>query len=557
MSYKENESNHGKKWSIDEINDLKNELILKIPLYKIAENHKRTINSVKLQGLNLCEKFLNENNENNKDIQEIYGFSIIEIKYFIQKKELRIKKIKEKKEELRKEKELKQREIDIIKNKINELPSDIKLSDDQKKIIECCDKGENVFMSGGGGTGKSYLIRIIKKRYPNKNIQVCALTGVAAEILDCGAKTINSWSGTKIIRGNSEKIIKIASKNKRIISRWKDVDFLIIDEISMMSKKYFDILNSIGKIIRKNNNSFGGIQLLFSGDFNQLPPVGDNDDESCKFCFESKSWKEIFHSSINLKTNYRQNDEIYTKILSQIRDKGGISEKSFNILSSRILSKENNLSYDKNNKPIIIVPRRKDAKYFNDKEMNKLNSTIKRYNYEIIKTEEFNCSSQTLINDEIRELEKNMTPDKITEIKIGASVMCTVNLDLTSGKEIVNGSRGIIKDIIDDYPLVLFNSGITKLIKPHCYMSDEILGLGIKQLPLILAYAITIHKSQGLTLDSAIIDAGDNIFEGIKGHGQIYVALSRIKSLDGLYLLNFNHKRILKNPKVKQFYDNI
>jgi ATP-dependent DNA helicase PIF1 len=112
---------------------------------------------------------------------------------------------------------------------------------------------------------------------------------------------------------------------------------------------------------------------------------------------------------------------------------------------------------------------------------------------------------------------------------------------------------GIVKDIIDDYPLVLFNNGITKLIKPHCYMSDEIPGLGIKQLSLILAYAITIHKSQGLTLDSAIIDAGDDIF----ADGQIYVALSRVKSLDGLFLQNFNHRKIKTNPKVIKYYKNI
>ena len=437
-------------------------------------------------------------------------------------------------------------------NKIIELSSDIELSEEQREVIESCDKGENIFMSGPGGTGKSYLIKIIVERYPNKNIQVCALTGVAAELLDCNAKTVNSWSGTNLIHGDSERIIKNTSKRKKNLSSWRNIDLLIVDEVSMMSKKYFDILDSVGKIIRKNDKPFGGIQLLFSGDFYQLPPVGDNDIDSSKFCFESDNWKETFNTLIELKKIYRQKDEKYMKILRHVRN-GEISKKTYDILNSRILNKENNLSFDKNNKPIIISPLKDLVKHVNKIKMNKLNSDVINYEYRIVKTEEFDCKLSDYVNREIRNLEKNMVSEKNLELKIGAWVMCVVNLDLVSEKKIVNGSQGIVEKIVDGYPLVHFKNGVKKIIKYHCRMSDEIGGLGIKQIPLTLCWAITIHKSQGITLDSAIIDAGDNIFE----YGQIYVALSRVKSLDGLYLKEFDHKKIMTNPKVIKYYESL
>ena len=185
--------------------------------------------------------------------------------------------------------------------------------------------------------------------------------------------------------------------------------------------------------------------------------------------------------------------------------------------------------------------------------MERLNSETINYEYRIIKKDDLYCQSSRSIDYEIKNLEKNMTADKNLKIKIGASVMCIVNLDLISSKKIVNGSQGIVEDIIEGFPLVHFKNGVRKIIKYHNWMSDEINGLGIRQLPLTLCWALTIHKSQGLTLDSAIIDAGDNIFE----YGQIYVALSRIKSLNGLFLKEFNYKKIQTNPKVKEYYESL
>jgi ATP-dependent DNA helicase PIF1 len=146
-----------------------------------------------------------------------------------------------------------------------------------------------------------------------------------------------------------------------------------------------------------------------------------------------------------------------------------------------------------------------------------------------------------------------MNTDKKITLKEGAHVMCIINLDMCSTNQIVNGSQGKVIGFVNDIPLVKFKNGVTKLMEYHSWKSDEIVGLAVQQIPLILSWAVTIHKSQGMSLDSAIIDIGSGIFE----KGQSYVALSRVKSLDGIYLINFDHNKIMTNSKVKEYYSSI
>ena len=163
--------------------------------------------------------------------------------------------------------------------------------------------GNNIFITGPGGTGKTALIRHIQKDASNKriNIQVCALTGCAAVLLECKAKTIHSWAGIGLGNGTIENIINKIIKNKYIKVRWTEIDILIIDEVSMMSQKIFEMLDIIGKVVRRNQKPFGGIQIIFSGDFYQLPPVGSKDDlETIKFCFESPLWFETFNKLVRM-----------------------------------------------------------------------------------------------------------------------------------------------------------------------------------------------------------------------------------------------------------------
>lgn len=435
------------------------------------------------------------------------------------------------------------------------IPEGLELSAEQIKALEDCDKGLNVFISGPGGTGKSLLIDILNQRYSSvRKLSICALTGVAAELLGCKAKTIHSWSGITSQKNETSVTIDYVLKSKMSMKRWRQTDILIVDEVSMMSKKYFELLDAVGKKIRNNDKPFGGIQLIFLGDFYQLPPVGDDCDiDTGRFCFESDLWNTTFQSTILLTKIFRQSDKLFMKVLKQIR-MGGISENSFQTLQKRCLKMGNKLVIDKNVKPTIISPLKYEVNRINEMNMSKLEGESFTFQSRICKSEDFNEKTHPrILQWEIKHLEKRMNAENELTMKIGSRVMCVVNLDMCGSQQIVNGSQGVVENMIEGIPVVRFKNGVVKLMDYHSWESEDIPGLSIQQIPLILSWAITIHKSQGVTLDSAVIDVGRNIFE----YGQTYVALSRVKSLEGLYLTSFNANKIMANPKVKVFYENL
>jgi len=425
-----------------------------------------------------------------------------------------------------------------------DLPEGIEFSKEQIRAIEIADSGSNVFISGPGGTGKSLLIKHFIERYSKfKRLSVCALTGVAAEILDCNAKTIHSWSSIINQGADVDSLYNILSRNKSVVSRWANTDILIVDEISMMSKKYFELMDGIGKRIRNNDMAFGGIQLIFLGDFYQLPPVGDHIVDTDKFCFESSKWIQTFPQVILLKKIFRQKDKLFTKVLQQVRN-GGISKNTHEILKSKVIKKINRELCIP-----IISPKKEMVKHTNFANMNKLSGSEVVYNSKVVKPANSSISENQL-KFEINDLYKRMNADKILNLKEGAQVMCVVNM---CDKQLVNGSQGEVIGFANGLPLVKFKNGITQLMEYHSWKSEETPGLEIQQIPLILSWAITIHKSQGLTLEAAIIDIGKDIF----AYGQSYVALSRLKSLDGLHLINYDHNKFMTNPKVKGFYTSL
>lgn len=441
----------------------------------------------------------------------------------------------------------------------------MELSREQQIAFDKYLQGDNIFITGPGGSGKSALIRQIYKHALSisKDIHVTALTGCASILLNCKAKTLHSWAGIGLGNGTTEQIILKIRKNKFLKSTWRDTDILVVDEVSMLSLKLFDMLNAVGKAVRGNLKPFGGIQIIFSGDFYQLPPVGDNSEpDTQRFCFESDDWNSVFHrdSQIELKKIFRQTDEIYSTILNQIRE-GRIKRKSNDMLLQYV---GRPLDPDLVAEPTKLYPTKNKVEQINIHRMSSLNGEEREFKLNYVRDLEMTKKeketrlefSEKDIQIELDFLSGNLLCEKNIKLKVGAQVMCIINIKSEQGDILIcNGSQGIIKEFCEfsKCPKVKYNNGIEMVMTRHTWLSDKIPGVGITQVPLILSWALTIHKSQGATLDAAEIDVGSGIFEC----GQTYVALSRVKSLDGLYLTSYDAKRIRINKKVKDYYESL
>jgi ATP-dependent DNA helicase PIF1 len=417
----------------------------------------------------------------------------------------------------------------------------MELSTEQNFALTKFKEGENIFITGPGGVGKTALIQYIKQNAETnqKKIQVCALTGCAAVLLNCNAKTVHSWSGIGLGNLSLEATISKLKKNIYKLYKWIKIDVLIIDEVSMMSKKLFELLDGIAKAVRHSNLPFGGIQLVFSGDFYQLKSVGDG--ESGLYCFESPLWFETFalENHIQLKKIFRQNDIIFQNILNEIRV-GKVTKESCEILAQQIDKDRSLLTI----KPTKIFPIKSKVNEINTFELNKLTTDEFIFQSKAISNKPIDQSIQY----ELDRIENNLLCDKIIKLKVGAQVMCIINMDL-----LCNGSQGIITRFENNLPIVKYTNGLEILMNYHIWQSENIIGVGISQIPLILSWSISIHKAQGSTLDFVELDIGSSIFE----YGQTYVALSRVKSLEGLYISEFHPKKIKVSKKVQEFYSKL
>ena len=455
-----------------------------------------------------------------------------------------------------------------------------KLSTEQKYAFAKFAQGRNVFVTGPGGTGKTRLIQFMAE-YMNtlgKTYQVCALTGCAAVLLNCRAKTIHSWSGIRLGKGDSNDIVNRVVRNRCMAKNWRGIEVLIVDEVSMMSSKMFEILDQIGRAIRKNpGKPFGGIQLVFTGDFFQLPPIPDYDDPmSGQFCFQHPRWSATFKSAdcIELCTFFRQTDPAYISILQEIR-RGKITEASADLLEQRV-NKKPSLPKD-GIVPTKLFPIRSKVDFINDTMYSNLSGDERIYQISVKTNAKTHIDSgNTLTFEEMARCEElmpdqlsrevdmlisSLLTEKVVRLKIGAFVMCSANLDVDRG--ICNGSQGVIVDFVETIlqedltqktvivPVVRFANGVTMRITPHPRQSEEYPCIVVSHIPLCLAWALTIHKIQGATLDMAEMDVGKTVF----AEGQTYVALSRVKTLDGLYLSEFNPLKIKASPLVTEFYN--
>lgn len=414
------------------------------------------------------------------------------------------------------------------------------LKKDQLVAFDIMCEGENVFVTGDAGTGKSYLLSafLTECKRQKKNVVVCAPTGIAA--INVGGSTIHKVF--KIDARNSLMTPKQPIKN--INNVILNTDILIIDEISMCR---FDLFSYIMRYIKKaEKNADKKIQVIVMGDFSQLPPVITSNDAKVLqeiwkdvipdiglgFAFLAPEWKKMHFKNVYLEESIRQTDKEFINALTKVKKGLKTSLKYFNTKAKRY----NN---DDSVNAVYLCPT------------NRMASNINNYRISKIKNPKVKYVGVTI--GSVSTSEK--ITDEILELAVGARVMSLVN-DVEFNYQ--NGSLGTIKSLNSDSVTVEFDNGKRKTICNYTWeickyyvdedgtLQKEIIGT-YTQIPLKIAYAITIHKAQGQTYDSIILNP--SCFT----HGQLYVALSRVKTIDKLYLVkDIPDKALITDPMVKK-----
>ena len=417
----------------------------------------------------------------------------------------------------------------------------MELNPGQSHALELIEAGRNIFLTGQGGVGKSSLIKHVKSLWEarGKKIGITSLTGVSAQ--DLQGMTIHSWAGIGLGDLSCAELLKKVRKKPQK-KNWTGIDLLVIDEISMMSPDLLLKLDFVGRAMRRCERAFGGIQLVFSGDFCQLPPVRTD-----VFCFECATWTACNLEVVQLTENMRQNDPIFMKILSEVR-MGILTQEGRVLLESRLNAKVGGDGIV----PTKLFSHRKAVDETNAIGLAAIprdNNVLQRF------TAVDYIAAKTDIPADIKKyyiaaLEKSCQARPVLDLIIGCQVILIYNLDVKQG--LANGSRGIVVRFEEFRPVVRFLNGLEVLIPVHDW--DVIVGEDIiasrRQIPLILGYALTIHRSQGSTLDCVEIDLSEDIF----ACGQFYVALSRVRTMEGLSITNLSTKGLISDPKVRNFY---
>ncbi len=409
----------------------------------------------------------------------------------------------------------------------------------QDEALQILKTGANVFLTGEPGSGKSYVASrylgyLRREMIP---VSITASTGIAAAQL--GGTTIHAWSGIGTRSRVTRQDLDFIGKNRRVTERIKKARVLIIDEVSMLSGPTLSAVGEVCQYVRKNNAPFGGLQVVLVGDFFQLPPVfrrderagpeidSQDEEDNSPFAYGSRAWRDLDPSVCYLTEQHRQTDTEFSSLLSAIRS-NRFGKPEAGLLASR------RLSHDGLPRSVTrLFTHNMDVDRINQAELVKLPG--EPYSFHMTST------GDKVLSDSLKR--GCLSPERL-DLKIGAVVMFTKN---DSEGRFVNGTLGVVSDFSrdDGYPIVLTKSGITIATKPAEWKvtEDEIAKAGIEQVPLRLAWAITVHKSQGMSLDAAVMDLS-NAFE----YGQGYVALSRVRSLSGLHLLGWNERALRVHP---------
>ncbi|XP_076194369.1 ATP-dependent DNA helicase PIF1 [Aptenodytes patagonicus] len=406
-----------------------------------------------------------------------------------------------------------------------------RLSAEQEAVLGAVRSGKSIFFTGCAGTGKSFLLKKIVGSLPPKSTYATASTGVAA--CHVGGTTLHAFAGIGSGRAPLEQCIQLAER-PGVRQHWLACQHLIIDEISMVDGKFFDRLEAVARAVRKRDEPFGGIQLIICGDFLQLPPVCKANEET-KFCFQAKSWRKCIHINMELTEVRRQTDKTFVSLLSAVR-LGRCTEEVTRLLTQTAAnrSERNGILATR------LCTHKDDVEITNERRLQQLSGEVHAFEA---------LDSDPML---VKLIDAQCPVGGRVELKLGAQVMLTKNLDVSQG--LVNGARGVVVGFESEQkglPKVRFLCGVTQVIKMEKWVFKGPSGVHLsrQQLPLKLAWAISIHKSQGMSLDCVEISLS-RVFES----GQAYVALSRARSLAGLRVLDFDPKVVRADPSVLQFY---
>lgn len=399
---------------------------------------------------------------------------------------------------------------------------------EQQTALGILKTGRNVYLTGAAGSGKTHVLNqyIEYLRKHHVGIGITASTGIAATHI--GGMTIHSWSGIGIKDYLSEWDIDALTQRQPLVKRFERTSVLIIDEVSMLRPELLDMVDSVARAMKRNEEPFGGMQVILSGDFFQLPPVvrGGGDDA---FADSANAWQYGDFRVCYLTEQYRQEGGKLLSILNDIRD-GELSTESREALESRMLDTEHDAETD----AVVLHTHNNTVDARNVEELAKLEGASATY--EMVATGRASLAES---------LKKSVLAPEVLELKVGARVMFVKN---SPDQEYVNGTLGVVVDIDGAYPVIETHDGKEIVAQPVSWEAtdDNKVLASVSQVPLRLAWAITVHKSQGMSLDAIEVDLSRAFTPG-----QGYVALSRARTLEGLILRGFNATALQVHPYVR------
>lgn len=408
------------------------------------------------------------------------------------------------------------------------------LTPSQSLALDYMKRDANIFITGSAGTGKSHLIKYYKQHH-NKKIPLLSSTGVSAVIF--GGRTVHSFFSLGTMDEEFYVIMERIYRNPKLLTRFEALKEVVIDEVSMLSGKVFDMIDMILKEVKHNDYPFGGVRLICVGDFFQIPPIDVTKDKRPDYAFICKSWRNAHFVSVELKEPMRQAENDFLDVLNNIRQ-GICTDRDDAFLKAHMLKKDENFEGTR------LFAKKDKVRMFNMKKLDEIQSPMQEY------WTEFKGDEQ-----HVKRLKRNLPIDDILQIKIGALVMIRVNDNKSKEYQYVNGTMAkVIKMGREEITVQKFDGDYVTL-KKHTFQlkdGDSNVIAESRNFPCILAFSLTISKAQGSTIDRCIVDLNE-----AWNSQMIYVALSRVSASSGLRVIGHNRRKIGVDPLVKQYYNYI